>query len=189
MNKDLTSYVRVLENWIEPSVCLQTINELQSADWRQHTFYNSKNNTQAAKSGSLELDVAYSSILSTKSHIMQRLWDAFYDYITYLNFPWFSSWQGFTEVRFNKYQETRLMAEHCDHIHSMFEGERKGIPILSAVGVLNNNFKGGNFVMWEDTPIAMPGGSITIFPSCFLFPHRVEPVTEGTRYSFVSWAW
>ena len=32
-------------------------------------------------------------------------------------------------------------------------------------------------------------GDILIFPSTFLYPHVVKEVTEGTRYSFVAWAY
>jgi predicted 2-oxoglutarate/Fe(II)-dependent dioxygenase YbiX len=44
-------------------------------------------------------------------------------------------------------------------------------------------------VMFEDTHIPLPAGSVIVFPSVFLYPHRVEPVVEGIRYSLVSWAW
>ena len=189
MDRDLSSYVMVLENWIDPQACNQTIPEMQNAPWQQHTFYNAEDGSYGTRSGSRELDVAYGNNLSTKPYIMQRIWDAFKTYTTNLNFSWFASWQGFSEVRFNMYRETRLMAEHCDHIHSMFDGERKGIPTMTALGMLSDNFTGGELVMWTDEVIPMPAGSIVVFPSCFLYPHRVEPVTEGTRYSFVSWAW
>jgi len=189
MDKDLRSYVMVLENWIDKQICNQTIFELQNANWKQHTFYDVKNKKSLTQSDNRELDVTYEDGLSTKSYIMQRIWDAFQSYIINLNFSWFGGWQGFTDVRFNMYKETRLMAEHCDHIHSMFDGERKGIPTMTALGMLNENFTGGELVMWGNEVITMPAGSIVIFPSCFLYPHRVEPVTEGTRYSFVSWAW
>ena len=38
------------------------------------------------------------------------------------------------------------MAEHCDHIHSIFEGERKGIPVMTALGSLNDDYMGGEFL-------------------------------------------
>jgi predicted 2-oxoglutarate/Fe(II)-dependent dioxygenase YbiX len=31
-------------------------------------------------------------------------------------------------------------------------------------------------------------GSLIIWPSNFLYPHCVKPVTKGTRYSIVAWA-
>lgn len=189
MDKNLKAYVLVLENFIPKEICEQTILELQDANWSQHTFYNSVTKRNSPISGNKELDVTFSNDLSTKSFIMQRIWDSYKEYLTYLNFSWFNSWEGFSEVRFNMYKKTRLMAEHCDHIFTLFDGQRKGIPIMTALGMLNDNFTGGELVMWKDEVIPMPAGSIVVFPSCFLYPHRVDPVLKGTRYSFVSWAW
>ena len=81
------------------------------------------------------------------------------------------------------------MAEHCDHISSLFDGNVKGIPMLSIVGQLNDDFDGGEFVMWRDKVIPFETGDVIIFPSNFMYPHRVEPVTKGDRYSYVSWAY
>ncbi len=81
------------------------------------------------------------------------------------------------------------MAQHCDHIHSLFEGKEKGIPILSVLGILNNNYEGGEFIMFENEEIKLNKGDILIFPSLFLYPHKVEPVKKGIRYSFISWVW
>ena len=80
------------------------------------------------------------------------------------------------------------MALHADHIHSMFDGERKGIPILSVLGVLNDDYEGGEFVL-IDEKINLSKGDIIVFPSNFMYPHKVEPVTKGTRYSYISWIW
>ena len=30
-------------------------------------------------------------------------------------------------------------------------------------------------------------GSIVFFPSNFMYPHSIEPITKGTRYSIVAW--
>ena len=70
----------------------------------------------------------------------------------------------------------------------MFDGERKGIPILSVLGVLNDDYEGGEFVL-IDEKIDLSKGDIIIFPSNFMYPHKVEPVTKGTRYSYISWIW
>jgi hypothetical protein len=92
-------------------------------------------------------------------------------------------------VRFNRYDTHTLMKTHHDHIHSLFDGERKGIPTLSIVGLINDDYEGGNFFFFDDYEIKLKKGDILIFPSLFMFPHRVEKVTKGVRHSFVSWAW
>jgi predicted 2-oxoglutarate/Fe(II)-dependent dioxygenase YbiX len=187
MDKNLISYIKGYQ-LIESTTCKQIIDEIENIDWQQHVFYAPGNDVGEAWSGNKELDVGYSQSPS-KSLVMEKIWQAFYNYVMELNFPWFSSWQGYTEVRFNRYKETRLMAEHCDHIHALFDGQRKGIPTMTALGCLNDDYQGGEIVFFRDLVVPFRAGEIKIFPSCFLFPHRVNPVTQGTRYSFVSWAW
>ena len=63
------------------------------------------------------------------------------------------------------------------------------MPKLSIVGNLNDDYKGGEFIMYEDKNIEMHTGDVIIFPSTFLYPHKVNEVKKGIRYSFVSWAW
>jgi len=81
------------------------------------------------------------------------------------------------------------MSKHCDHIHSLFTGNIRGIPILSIVGVLNDDYKGGEFIMFDNYEIKFKAGDLIIFPSIFLYPHLVKPVKKGIRYSFVSWCY
>ena len=47
----------------------------------------------------------------------------------------------------------------------------------------------GEFIMFEDHEIKLKKGDLLIFPSIFLYPHKVEPVKKGIRYSFISWVW
>ncbi len=192
MDKNLESYVKVYDGWLDAELCKKTIEELESSTikqtFSQHTFYNALDKSYSAQSGNRELDVSYANV-TTREYLMKRVWDGFARYLTELNFPWYTTWAGYSGIRFNKYSEDRLMAEHCDHIHSMFDGQTKGIPVLSFVGVLNDDYEGGEFVMWKDKVIEIKTGSVMIFPSIFLYPHRVEPIKKGTRHSFVSWAY
>ncbi len=71
----------------------------------------------------------------------------------------------------------------------IIDGERKGIPTLTILGGLNGGYDGRDLIFWQDTPITLKAGEIMIFPSNFLYPHRVDMVTKGTRYSYVSWTW
>ena len=101
----------------------------------------------------------------------------------------FNGWKGFSAIRFNRYKKNQIMSKHSDHIHSLFEGEKRGIPILSIVCVLNDNYEGGQFIMFDDYEIKFKTGDLIIFPSLFLYPHLVKPVKKGIRYSFVSWCY
>ena len=48
--------------------------------------------------------------------------------------------------------------------------------------------EGGEFFM-IDKQREFSKGDILIFPSNFIYPHVVKPVTKGIRYSFISWIW
>lgn len=64
---------------------------------------------------------------------------------------------------------------------------------LSCILLLNNDYEGGNlcFKDTDDTNemvVENRPGRLIIWPSNFMYPHCVKPVTKGTRYSVVAWA-
>ena len=188
MDRNIESYLKVYKV-LSDEDCAKTVAALEEKDkeFKIHQFYNSSDNTY--HSYEHELSVAYSQI-ETKDLIMEEIWNTLKQYVSDLDMKgWFVSWNGYSEVRFNRYLTDTQMKLHCDHIHSMFDGNRKGVPTLSILGSLNNDYKGGELVFWGDKVVELKAGEIMIFPSNFLYPHEVKLVTEGTRYSYVSWAW
>jgi len=70
---------------------------------------------------------------------------------------------------------------------NFFQGQFRGIPVTSVVGVLNDDFEGGEFRFWKEHTVNIKKGSVLVFPALYLFPHEVTPVTKGVRYSWISW--
>jgi len=186
MPMNLKDYLKIYTNEFDLDFCKKTVKKIKKFNWTTHTFYDYINDKNIQFSNELSISHDESD---EKKIIQDKLWFTIKKYIEEFNYPWYNSWSGYTSVRFNKYDTDTEMHMHCDHIHSMFDGQRKGIPTLSIVGCLNDNYKGGEFIMWENEIIDFPAGSVIVFPSNFLYPHRVAPVTKGTRYSFVSWVW
>jgi|TARA_R110001592_G_scaffold336910_1_gene622657 PKHD-type hydroxylase len=56
---------------------------------------------------------------------------------------------------------------------------------LSVSVNLNNDYEGGDLILYHVGPVKQKTGNITFFPS--YLPHEVTPVTKGTRYSLVMW--
>ena len=191
MKQNLRDYVIKQQNFLDKEFCDETIKQLKESEnnWQQHTFYNSKTGEAKPWSGNQELDVLHDTNIKNTKQLDKQLWFGLDKYIKHVNLSWHMGWAGYSSVRYNRYSQNRKMAEHCDHIHSLFEGKRKGIPILSCLGVLNNDYEGGEFIMFEDFEIKLEQGDLLIFPSNFLYPHRVEPVKNGVRYSYISWSW
>lgn len=59
---------------------------------------------------------------------------------------------------------------------------------FSASLLLNDNFDGGQFSFFNGKEeFNLKKGSVICFPSNFLYPHQIVPVTKGVRYSIVTW--
>ena len=67
--------------------------------------------------------------------------------------------------------------------------------ILSIIIILNDDYIGGELVFCDNLTkkeikkIKNKSGKVIIWPSCFMFPHQIKEITEGTRYSIVAWAY
>ena len=90
-----------------------------------------------------------------------------------------------TDFRVNKYSEGGFMSKHCDNIHHS-HGQKYGFPQVSSLLFLNDNYEGGEFVVADEVYNTKKGSGI-IFPSNFMFPHEVKPITKGTRWSIITW--
>ena len=63
---------------------------------------------------------------------------------------------------------------------------------LSVIMNLNNSYKGGDLIFTDQTnkkikKIKLDKKTIIFFPSNFMYPHGIEPIIKGTRYSIVAW--
>lgn len=87
-----------------------------------------------------------------------------------------------------KYESNKYKAGYDFH-HDF--GESVTERHISISVNLNNSFKGGEFVF--DTrdgnfeQYVQNTGDAIVFPSNFMFPHKVNKITEGTRYALIGW--
>ena len=52
---------------------------------------------------------------------------------------------------------------------------------------INDDYEGGEVVFWKNHTINKQANSVHVYPSNFLYPHEVNPVTKGERYSIIVW--
>ena len=191
--KKVKDYILHLDNWIPQNIIDKSLKELKKdKTWERHKYQSPKDSSHIFhKNGNKELDVCGGEKLTYYKELMKLTWKALERYIVIdkISEDTVVGWVGFSQLRFNRYKKNQIMSRHNDHIHNLFTGDIKGIPMLSIVAVLNDNYEGGEFIMFDDYEIKFKAGDLIIFPSVFLYPHLVKPVTKGTRYSFVSWAY
>jgi hypothetical protein len=152
MGKNLEDYIKIYDV-IDLGLCKKTITKIKKSTWQTHGW-QSYGGVTDKNLGEEELTVTYAlNAREENAEIMKAFHTALGMYITAINMPWFNGWAGYTQVRYNRYQEKNIMDIHCDHIYNVFDGQRKGIPTLSIVAGLNNNYDGGRFTMFEDMEI------------------------------------
>ena len=184
--KQLDEFVMLLPSVISKQDCEKTVDELENAVFNQVGCEDCTTDCDTMLLGREEA-------VSTNQIIMDAIWEGIRKYVTKFGVQTgFESWEGFTNIKWNKYVEGKSMDTHVDHVRSIFENvldTPKGIPVISIVGLLNDKFEGGEFQLFDDTTIKLKAGDLLLFPSNFLYPHRVLPVTKGVRHSYVSWAY
>ena len=84
-----------------------------------------------------------------------------------------------------KYQDNGKYKKHTDYQgYSPVLSNRE----ISCSIILNDGVSGGEFSFWDkDVIYKIKKGSAIMFPSAFMFPHEILPVTSGTRYSVLTW--
>ena len=186
--KTIKDYISV-KNIIPTEVCEELIDECNKKDWQKHTWNSYAEGTTLSEP-TKELDVMPCT-QEQQNKITPYLLKALEDYQIKVSVPgekteglWLTK---FSPIRFNKYEVGTMMREHYDHIHSLFDGKMKGVPIVSIVANLNTDYEGAEFYC-RGKEIKLKTGDILLFPSNFMYPHEVKETTKGTRYSFVSWA-
>ena len=80
-----------------------------------------------------------------------------------------------------KYPEGCFYKEHTDS----FKARPRAV---SCSFILNNDFEGGEFAFFnKELKYKLEKGDALMFPSNFMYPHEIMPVTKGTRYSIITW--
>ena len=157
----------------------------ESPNWKTHTWYSSATK-ESHSNEEKELDNFFMSDNDVYAEILKS-----YSYLAIKKYCQMFPRLLVTDMstpRLNRYNTGTIMREHVDHIHTIFDGQRKGIPSITILGGLNDDYEGGEFsICGRDVPLK--AGQIVIFPSNYIYPHGVKEVTSGTRYSFVSWSW
>jgi predicted 2-oxoglutarate/Fe(II)-dependent dioxygenase YbiX len=184
MNMNLQEYVAIY-SVNKAEVCKQLIAEIDNLQWNKHSYNDPITNKYITYEDDLEV---LSQDKVAKEYLADIIKNCLNEYLTKI-VPNQFSLQEICDIRFNRYKVGTNMKIHHDHIHTLFDGEKKGVPILTILGLLNDDFEGGDFLMFDGKKLNLSAGDIVIFPSNFLYPHGVTTVTKGTRYSFVAWGW
>lgn len=101
-----------------------------------------------------------------------------------IKFPKMTS-SKINQIDLLKYKKGGKYEIHTDH----FTNSPRHLSIIIN---LNDNYEGGDLIFTDQKEkeikrLKLNKGSIVFFPSNFMYPHSIESIKKGTRYSIVAW--
>ena len=189
-NTQLKDLIHIERGLIPTNLCDYIVDEIEKKEWRPHSWYNNVQGTFGSEE-TKELDVQnitaeHQQLLTPFMIRAGAAYNAKYHFECERTMQIMNK---FSAIRFNRYSPGQIMRRHHDHIASLFSGDERGIPVLSFILNLNDDYEGADLYFWEDYKVPLGKGDVIMFPSLFLYPHGVTEATRGRRFSAVSWAW
>jgi predicted 2-oxoglutarate/Fe(II)-dependent dioxygenase YbiX len=185
-SQHLRPYVLVLENVLSPAFCAQLIDEFAHSDEWQLARVGSK--------GEVNRDVRHVDVvdLSDRNTLNKnpRVREGIEQTLFAATFKTLRHYQNlFPFCRIVEGQPFELLRYPTGAFYRTHTDSFKKVPrSLSCSFTLNDDFLGGEWSFFgRQYTLRPPLGSVLMFPSNFMFPHEIMPVTGGTRYAVVTW--
>jgi predicted 2-oxoglutarate/Fe(II)-dependent dioxygenase YbiX len=171
----LLDYIQYHPNVIPAEFCDEIINAVdKQGQWPEAKIEEGfidktiRNVNSVALSNWPELDLRLYEILSGLGEIYFK----FFPDVT------FSQDEGYAVLR---YSVGQFYKKHADYLPSVNR-------VLSCVIGLNDEYEGGELYFWDGViKYSLGKGDVLFFPANYLYPHSVEEVTAGVRYTIVTW--
>lgn len=186
--KSLDKYIIILDNIVPEELCDRILEEYrESSCWEQTTINSDsgfKHNPMIRNCDHIAMSLP--QVINKNFHVRKNLDDELFKCAAKaINvyrgvFPDVAS-EIDTGYDLLRYKEGQFYQQHTDS----FKAQQRSV---SCSFHLNDDYEGGEFAFFDREIIARVGkGSIIMFPSNFMFPHEIMPVTSGTRYSIITW--
>jgi hypothetical protein len=179
-DSQLIDLLKVYKNVIPKSLCDNIIRKSINYKWNRNTWLPHKYEQLGQPNKEFE---PHRGTIDDQSNIelLPIINDTVDTYISEVTSPFHFLIQEVYSPVVLKYETGTSLLPHHDH------GNAKGIPVLTVMGLLNDDFGGGELVFWHNETIKLEVGDIIIFPTLFAYTHQINKITQGTRYSMVSW--
>lgn len=184
--RSLKDYIKVFDNFVPADFCDLIVNEYKDSDEWNHTLTGSGHDPSARNCSSIPISVndiilqneeVRKSIDQTLFEIVGNVVDA-YSQLFPETKPEIKEDSGYELL---KYNEGQFYVEHTDSFKEMPRA-------LSCIISLNDDYEGGEVSFFSrEITHKLKKGDILLFPSSFMYPHEIQTITKGTRYSIITW--
>lgn len=182
--KELKDYIVVINNIMPLHVADSVLSEYKNCnDWVNAEIRNGENpNVRNCQT----IGISFTSIIEKNKESRQKLDQELFDcaanaikeYKKHFVSCNIEQDSGYDLL---KYEVGGFYTEHTDS----FKDRPRAVSCSFA---LNDEYEGGEFAFFNrELVYKLKKGSCIMFPSNFMYPHEIMPVTSGTRYSIVTW--
>ena len=185
-NNKLEDYIYVIKNVLSEDTCNQILNEYKNLEEWKNALIESSNVQIKKIRNCQQILISSSSVINKNFNLRHSLDNDVYIAASKCINQYNKKFQNCNIVQDNgyallKYEEGGFYTSHID--------SSKEFPRAIACSfVLNDNFEGGEFAFFNrELKYKLEKGDALMFPSNFMYPHEIMPVTKGTRYSIVTW--
>lgn len=181
----LEDYIYVVKNALSLNLCDEILNEFKNSNEWQDTVVGLGTIEKSIRNCET-IVLSYAHIIQKNNEVRHKLDNAIFDgaskciqeYNTKFPYCKIEEDSGYELL---KYPEGCFYIQHTDS----FKARPRAV---SCSFILNGDFEGGEFAFFDrELVYKLEKGDALMFPSNFMYPHEVMPVTKGTRYSIITW--
>jgi predicted 2-oxoglutarate/Fe(II)-dependent dioxygenase YbiX len=181
----LEDYIVVIENAVTPALCDAILKEYaECGDWIDTVVGNGR--VEPTVRNCSTIGMSFNNIIGKNPKLRGELDKYLHTSVSGVIKKYNKEYPACvieqdTGYELLRYKEGQFYTEHTDSFKSRPRA-------VSCSFILNDDYKGGEFSFFDRSKMyALKKGSCIMFPSNFMYPHEIMPVTSGTRYSIVTW--
>jgi predicted 2-oxoglutarate/Fe(II)-dependent dioxygenase YbiX len=183
--ENLKDYIYIVKNALSLSLCDKILNEFKNSDEWVDTIVG-KGELNKNVRNCQTIVISYQHVIQKNSEVRHKLDNAIFDGASKCIKEYNTKFPHCRIVEDSGYELLKY-PEGCfyiEHVDSFKERPRA----VSCSFILNEDFEGGEFAFFNrEIKYKLKKGDALMFPSNFMYPHEVMPVTKGTRYSIITW--
>lgn len=182
--KELKDYILVVPDIVPLELCNDVLAEYKDCDDWINAHIKTGENLKVRNCQTI--GISFGSIIEKNKEIRQKIdsmlfsaaREAIIEYKKHFDDAFIEQDSGYDLL---KYKVGGYYSRHVDFFREVPRS-------VSCSFALNDDYEGGEFAFFErELVYKLKKGSCIMFPSNFMYPHEIMPVTSGTRYSIVTW--
>ena len=184
--KNIEEYIVVFENVITPTLCNAIITEFSNKEEWQKTVVGNEGEVNKKVRNAETIVISYPHVIEKNPKVRAKLDKyvfasaglAIKKYNEKFSLALIEEDSGYELL---SYTEGQFYTQHTDS----FKARPRAVSCSFA---LNDDYEGGEFAFFNrELVYKLKKGSCIMFPSNFMYPHEIMPVTNGIRYSIITW--